>query len=182
MKFLRLLGASALVGLFIILFETLVCAEDIKIGIILPLTGTLANQGETEKASFLMAAQGVNLAGGLQGNRIGLIIEDTAGKPEVGCTAFKKLISQHQVIAVTGGVSSAVSWAAAPLAQENQVPFLVSTASADRITEVGWDYVFRLAAPASEHHKALRSFLNEAVRPETAAILYENSYFGQLGS
>jgi branched-chain amino acid transport system substrate-binding protein len=68
------------------------------------------------------------------------------------------------------------------VAQQRKVPFLVTTGSADKITEQGWNYVFRINPPVSEYPKALGSFLMEVVKPQTVAILYENTLFGQSGS
>jgi branched-chain amino acid transport system substrate-binding protein len=68
------------------------------------------------------------------------------------------------------------------VAQQRKVPFLVTTGSADNITEKGWDYVFRINPPVSEYPKALETFLKEVVKPKTVAILHENSLFGQSGS
>ena len=68
-------------------------AKTIKVGVILPLTGKLAKFGEIENKSFLMAAEEINAAGGVNGKKIELIIEDTTGKPDVGRSAIEKLIS-----------------------------------------------------------------------------------------
>ena len=95
---------------------------------------------------------------------------------------MEKLIAQNKVIVVGGGYASSVTYAMAAVAQRNKVPFLVNTGSADNITEQGWDYVFRLNPPVSEYPKALESFLKEVVKPQTVAILYENTLFGQSGS
>ena len=157
-------------------------AENIKVGVILPLTGKLARFGEIEQKSFLMATEEINSAGGVNGNRIDLIIEDTTGRPDVGRSAIEKLILQDKVVVVGGGWSSSVTWAAATVAQQRKVPFLVSTASADKITEQGWKYIFRINPPVSEHPRALTSFLRKVARVKTAAILRENTYSGQFGA
>ena len=75
-------------------------AENIKVGVILPLTGKLATFGKTEQKSFLMAAAGMNASGGVNGSRIDLIIEDTAGRPDVGRSAIEKLILQDRLYLV----------------------------------------------------------------------------------
>ncbi|MBW1900628.1 MAG: ABC transporter substrate-binding protein [Deltaproteobacteria bacterium] len=153
-------------------------AEGIKVGVILPLTGKLARFGEIERKSFLMAAEKVNEAGGINGENIELIMEDTHGKTGIGRSAIEKLIFQDEVCVVGGGFSSNVTWAAAGVAQKNKIPFLVNTASADKITEKGGDYIFRLNPPVSEYPLALSSFLTDVARVKTVAILYENTRFG----
>lgn len=154
----------------------------IKVGVVLPLTGEQAKFGEIEKNSFLMGLEEINKAGGIKGRHIELIIEDDTGKPDVGRSAVEKLISKDNVVALTGGYSSSVTYAMCAVAQQRKVPFLVTTGSADKITEQGWDYVFRINPPVSEYPKALNSFLSEIVKPQTLAILHENTLFGQSGA
>jgi len=158
-------------------------ADTIKVGIVLPLTGKLAKFGEIENKSFLMALDEINAAGGVNGKKIELIIEDTTGKPDVGRSAIEKLITQDKVVIVGGGYSSSVTWATIAVAQQNKVPFLVNTGSADKITEQGWEYIFRLNPPVSEYPGAFASFLQEVGKDiKTVVILHENSLFGQKGS
>lgn len=154
----------------------------IKVGVVLPLTGKQAKFGEIEKKSFLMGLEVINKAGGVNGRPIELLIEDDTSKPGVGRSAVEKLISRDRVVMIGGGYSSSVTYAMCAVAQQRRVPFLVNTGSADKITEQGWDYVFRLNPPVSEYPKGLESFLKDVVKPKTVAILYENSLFGQSGS
>jgi branched-chain amino acid transport system substrate-binding protein len=65
------------------------------------------------------------------------------------------------------------------VAQQRKAPFLVNTASADKITEQGWKYIFRINPPVSKHPRALALFLRKVARVKTAAILHENTYSGQ---
>ena len=169
-------------GIIGMLHTGAMCADVVKVGVILPLTGKLAKFGEIEKRSFLMAVDEINAAGGVNGKSIDLIIEDTTGKPDIGRSAIEKLISQDKVPIVGGGYSSSVTWAAVAVAQQHKVPFLVNTGSADRITEQGWNYIFRLNPPVSEYPKALESFLIKIAKVKTVAIVHENSLFGQSGS
>ncbi len=158
-------------------------ADTIKVGIVLPLTGKLAKFGEIENKSFLMALDEINAAGGVNGKKIELIIEDTTGKPDVGRSAIEKLITQDKVPVIGGGYSSSVTWATIAVAQQNKVPFLVNTGSADKITEQGWEYIFRLNPPVSEYPGGFASFVKAvATDLKTVAILHENSLFGQKGS
>jgi len=156
--------------------------EPIKVGVVLPLTGTQAAFGEIEKNSFVMGVEEINKAGGINGRPIELIVEDDASKADVGRSAVEKLISRDKVIVLTGGYASSVTYAMSAVAQQRQVPFLVNTGSADNITEMGWDYVFRLNPPVSEYPEGLKSFLEAVVKPKSVAILYENTLFGQSGS
>ena len=157
-------------------------AAAVKVGIVLPLTGAEAKFGEIEKRSFEMAVAEINKKGGVKGQKIELLIEDDTGRPDVGRSVAEKLINKGKVVMLGGGYSSSVTFAVAGVAQQNRIPFLVNTGSADRITTSGWDYVFRLNPPVSEYAGAIESLLTEIVKPETVVILHEKSLFGTSGA
>jgi len=156
--------------------------EGIRVGIVLPTTGSLAKFGEIERDSFLMAQEEINAAGGINGKKLDLLIEDTTGRPEVGRSVVEKLITKDKVVMIGGGYSSSVTYAAAGVCQQNRIPFLVNTGAADKITTSGWDYIFRLNPPVSKYAGAIESLLEQVIKPKTAAILYENSLFGTTGA
>jgi len=156
--------------------------DTIKVGIVLPLAGDQAKFGEIEKLSFDMAIEEINAAGGINGKKLQFIIEDDTGRPEVGRSVVEKLITKDQVVMIGGGYSSSVTYAVAGVCQQNRMPFLVNTGSADNITQSNWDFVFRLNPPVSEYAGAIESLLANVVHPKTVAILHENSLFGTSGA
>ena len=162
--------------------QRLHCKEPIKVGIILPLTGAKATFGEIEKNSFLMALQEINTSGGVRGTKIQLLFEDDTGEPEPARVVTEKLISKEKVVILGGGYGSSETFAIAEAAQKRKIPFLINTGSADRITEQGWSYVFRLSPPVSEYSAAAEAFLTQIAKPKTVAILFENTLFGTSGS
>jgi branched-chain amino acid transport system substrate-binding protein len=159
------------------------CAQEaIKVGVILPVTGDKAKFGEIEKKSFEMALEELNAAGGINGKKLEFVFEDDTGRPDIARSAAEKLITKDNVVMLGGGYGSSETFAIAGVAQQNQIPFLVNTGSDDKITEQGWNYIFRLNPPVSEYPKGLESFLTDVVKPQTAVILYENTNFGSSGS
>jgi branched-chain amino acid transport system substrate-binding protein len=156
--------------------------EALKVGIILPISGEKAKFGEIEKKSFEMALEEINAKGGVNGKKLEFIYEDDTGRPDVARSAAEKLITKDKVIMLGGGYGSSETFAIAGVAQQSQVPFLVNTGSDNKITESGWNYIFRLNPPVSDYPKGLESFLTDVVKPKTAAILFENTNFGSSGS
>lgn len=171
--------------LVLALFVLIACqrpVESFKVGIILPLTGEKAKFGEIEKKSFEMALEEIVAAGGINGKKLEFLYEDDTGRPDVARSAAEKLITRDKVLMLGGGYGSSETFAIAGVAQQNRVPFLVNTGSDNKITEQNWNYIFRLNQPVSDYPKALESFLTEIVKPQTVAILYENTNFGSSGS
>ena len=99
-------------------------------------------------------------------------------KPETGLTAAQKLIEDKAIIMLTGEYSSSCTYPIAGLAQKNKIPFMVSCAAADKITQSGWTYVFRMDQPASEFDSGLQEFLLAVAKPKSMVVLYENTLFG----
>lgn len=157
--------------------------DTIKVGIVLPTTGQHALFGEIEKKSFDMAVEEINSKGGVNGKKIELLFEDSQGKPDIAKSAVTKLITQDKVVMIGGGYSSQETAVAVTAAQQLKVPFLVNTGSADKITEKGHEYVFRLNQAVSEYPTALKTFLKDVAQDvKSVAIIHENTLFGQSGS
>ena len=179
-----------MIGKFTVTFFCVLClilggvglAGAVKVGVVLPLTGAEAKFGEIEKRSFDMALEEINAKGGIKGEPLELIVEDDTGRPDVGRSVVEKLITKDKVVMVGGGYSSSVTYAVAGVCQQNNMPFLVNTGAADNITSSGWDYIFRLNPPVSEYAGAIESMLTEVIKPQTVAILHENTLFGTSGA
>lgn len=151
----------------------------VKVGVPLPLTGRHAPFGEIIKNSFVLAADEVNAKGGVRGGyKLELLFEDSRSDVQTARTVTEKLINQDKVVMLTGQYSSVESFPTAQIAQQYGMPFLVSTAAADEITQQGWKYIFRMVQPASEFDNGLKDFFEKVAKPKSLAILYENTLFG----
>jgi branched-chain amino acid transport system substrate-binding protein len=153
----------------------------VTIGIPLPLSGDFKEFGIMMKNSFEMAQESVNEAGGINGRSINIVFADDEGKVASVKSAFDKLVAANPVMLV-GGYASDPTYQLARMAQEANLPFLVCTASADKITQRGWKNIYRLNPPVSEYTKGLEDFWIKNYRPKSMAIINENSMFGTSGA
>ena len=156
----------------------LAAADVFKLAIPLPLTGAEAKFGEMERQAYEMAAAEINARAGAGGTRLEFEFLDTAGKPENATAVVEKLVTEGNVPIVVGEYTSQCSHAVAALAERYKVPYLVVTGAADKITQQGWKYVFRLNPPSSLYATGILSFFDEVAKPKSIAILYENTDFG----
>jgi len=152
------------------------------VGIPLPLSGNLKEFGTMMRNSFEMARDSINKLGGINGRPLKLVYVDTQGKEAIGEDVVKKLVIDHKAVMLVGGYSSSPTYVMAKTAQKLDVPFLVSTASADKITQKGWENIFRLNPPISEYTKGLEDFWIKNFKPKSMAIIFENSMFGTNGA
>jgi len=117
-------------------------AADIKIGVAEALSGGAAQYGVAIRNGFQLAAEEINAAGGINGNKIVLIVEDERGNKEEAINVFKKLIFQDQVLMVFGPTLSNSAQAADPIAQAAKTVAFGTSNTADGITSIG-NFVFR---------------------------------------
>ncbi|NQS75559.1 MAG: ABC transporter substrate-binding protein [Peptococcaceae bacterium] len=162
-----------------------VSSDAVKVGVILPLTGSEAMFGEMEKNSFDMAYEELKAEGKttIGDKEIVLMYEDDQGRQDVARSATEKLVNQDKVAMLSGGYSSACTNVIAGSAQTLNTPFLIVTGSSDDITKQGWDFVFRgTAAPASMYTGAFWDMMEKVVKPQSVAIIFENTDFGTSSS
>jgi len=119
-----------------------VFAADIKIGVAEALTGGAAQYGIAIRNGFQLAADEINAKGGVNGNKLQLVIEDEQGKKEEAMTVFKKLIFQDKVLMIFGPTLSNSMFAGGPVANAAKVVAFGTSNTASGITDIG-PYIFR---------------------------------------
>ncbi len=165
-----------------LLCATPALAKDIVLGIPLPLTGAQAKFGEIQKRSYEMAAQEINAAGGIKGDKLVFRFEDSQGKPEVARSIVEKLIDVGKQPVIVGEYTSSCAKAVAAVSEERKTPYVVVASAADEITQQNYKYVFRINPSNAYYATGLMSYLAEVVKPKTMVILYESSDFGTSGA
>jgi len=157
-------------------------SEPIVIGVPLPLSGKQMEDGRMMKDSFEMARNTINENGGINGRPLHLVYADDQGKESIGKKIIKDLANNAKAVMLVGGHTSAPTYAMAKVSNTLDVPFLICTASADRITQKRWKNIYRLNPPVSEYTKGLEDFWMKNFKPKSMSIIYENSMFGINGA
>lgn len=83
-------------------------AEPILLGIATDITGPIAPSGNACWQTAQMAAEQINAAGGIGGRQVKLFLEDTASDPKIAVGNVRKLIQQHKVNVIFGGITSSM--------------------------------------------------------------------------
>jgi branched-chain amino acid transport system substrate-binding protein len=146
----------------------------VKIGFINSITGPEAPIGENLTNGVDMAVEDLKK----KGVNVQLIKQDDTGKPQVSMSAMEQLATGDEVAAVVGPYTSATANAVAKLANQYKVPQVVPAAAKEEITRQGYEWVFRLNAPAHQYAQSLLDAALEFGKPKTIAFIYESTDFG----
>ena len=148
----------------------------IKIGAILPLTGSAAEIAEQHKEGIDFAVEEINRKGGIRGKRLEVIYEDDRNDPKQTVSAFNKLVDINKV-AVVITVMSSPSMAVYPLAESKNV-ILFANCGYPGITELS-DWVFRDFPTSGQEARRMVRFAYENLQIRKLSILYINDAFGE---
>ena len=114
---------------------------EISIGLVYPATGRLASVGMEMGSGFELALEEINNSQ-LGNTKLKFITEDDRSTVEGAVEAFNKLIYQDGVPVILGPATSSATETAFPIAQQNRVIAISSTAAARGLSAIG-DFVFR---------------------------------------
>ena len=135
------LSAAALATVGALAFAQPASAQ-IKIGSVLSVTGPASFLGDPEKKTLEMYVDQINAKGGVNGQKLQLIIYDDAGNANSAKTFATRLIEEDKVVAMIGGTSTGATLAMIPVFEDAQVPF-ISLAGAIQIVEPVRKWVFK---------------------------------------
>jgi branched-chain amino acid transport system substrate-binding protein len=155
--------------------------ETIKIGVIEPLTGSVAYNGLASLNGAKLAVERRNAAGGVLGRKIELVVEDGQCRPANSVNAAEKLIQRDKVVALQGAFCSSATAAVMPVAEKYKVPLLTGVSSKADLTEKGLQYFFRSAETDRLMSKTFSKILAEKLQLKSVAYIGVNDDWGRGG-
>ncbi|MBX4260029.1 ABC transporter substrate-binding protein [Clostridium estertheticum] len=147
---------------------------DIKIGVVLPLTGPNSSFGKSGQNGIKLLEDQVNKDGGINGRKIKFIYEDDEGKPDTATTVGTKLISNDNVVAIVGPLTSGSAIALGPIATQSKIPMITGSGTNPDVTKKGGEYVYRSCFIDPFQGTVIAKFASGDLKAKTAAILYDN--------
>jgi len=158
---------------------------EVKVGVLLPLSGSLAETGADLKRGIEFAVDEINSAGGIKnlgGAKLTVVYGDSAGDPSIGASEAERLITEENVVALIGCYQSSVTKTASEVAESYHVPFLNPDSTSPALTERGYEWFFRTTAhdrTFAEQHVEFVNYLNETYGGiKRLAIIHEDTEWG----
>ena len=160
--------------LALIFATTINAAETVKIGVLYPLTGPVAQVGKDAVAAVKTAMDIINNShdinmplakerglSGLGGAKISIVVGDHGGKPEIGVGETEKMINSDKVHAMFGAYYSSVTGAASQVAERARIPWVNGESTSPKLTTRGFKYFFRVTPHDGEFTQLMFEFLND---------------------
>lgn len=167
-----------LLALACIFFSSgLAAAETVKIGLLCPLTGAFANEGQDMQRIVELLADGVNKAGGINGMQIEVITQDDGSDPRTSASAAQRLATSD-VVAVIGTYGSAVTEASQNILAEAGIVQIATGSTSIRLTEKGIKTFFR-TCPRDDDQGAMAVKTLVTMGYKQIAILHDNSAYAR---
>jgi branched-chain amino acid transport system substrate-binding protein len=131
----------------------------VKIGMVVPISGSSAPTGAYMVNGAQLAVDEINAAGGvLDGRQLELIVEDEACDPQQSVAGANSLVSQGVVVSV-GGYCSGATLPTLPIFETANVPMIIPAANSQELVDQGLANVFMINGTGTQQSAAALAFI-----------------------
>jgi branched-chain amino acid transport system substrate-binding protein len=171
---------SAAIGAVIFGFGTAAyAAEDaIKIAIVGPITGPVAQYGEMQMTGAKMAAEQISAQGGINGKKVEAVLMDDVCEPKQAVAIANQIINQ-KIKYVVGHLCSGSTQPASKLYEDEGILMITPAATNPAITQQGYKMVFRTIGTDDQQGPTAGRYIAGKVKPKKLAILHDKQQYGE---
>jgi branched-chain amino acid transport system substrate-binding protein len=142
MKALRRVTVATAIGLLGFLGAGHEASAQIKIGSVLSVSGPASFLGDPEKKTLEIYIEEINAKGGVNGQKLQLVVYDDAGNADNARTFATRLVEEDKIVAMVGGSTTGSTLAMIPVFEDAKIPF-ISLAGAIQIIQPVRSWVFK---------------------------------------
>ena len=157
--------------LALVVFQSLTAAaqEPINLGVLLPMTGSVAAFGQMEWLGIQTAHK---MTDKVLGRKVKLVLEDSKSDQTEAADAVERLIREHKVSGIIGGTTSAEALAGGSIAEKYGIP-MISPSATNLLVTRDKKYVFRACFDDSFQSQAAARQARIAMGAGTAAVIVD---------
>jgi ABC-type branched-subunit amino acid transport system substrate-binding protein len=153
--------------------------DPIRIGVVAPLTGSMASVGKDIVRSARLAAAQINKGGGLlDGHKAELVVVDDACDPRKGVAAMRHLLKER-VMAVVGGACSGAALPETVVTDKAGIPFIADSQTSALITGRRLRHVFRTIGSDADQGAFAASYLMDQLKAKRVAVVHDGSAYSK---
>src|ERR1019366_8395699 len=142
MRAMQHITATAAIGLCAVISTGYQASAQIKIGSVLSVTGPASFLGDPEKRTLEIYVDEINAKGGVNGQKLQLIVYDDGGIADNARTFATRLVEEDKIVAMVGGSTTGATLAMIPVFEDANIPF-ISLAGGIQIIEPVRKWVFK---------------------------------------
>lgn len=148
----------------------------IKLGMVVPISGSSAPTGAYMKNGAQLAVDEINKAGGiLDGRKLELLVEDEACDAQQAVASANKVVSAGAVVSV-GGYCSGATLPTLPIFQKANVPMIIPAANSQELVAQGLKNVFMINGTGKQQSTTALEFMKKAGHATVALVDDNTSY------
>lgn len=172
-------GLSSLAALALMTAATTsVLADTIKIAVVGPVTGPVAQYGDMQFTGAKMAVKQINANGGVLGKQLEAVILDDACEPKQAVAVANKVVNDG-ISFVVGHLCSGSTQPASDIYDEEGILMITPASTSPDITKRGLQSVFRTIGLDSQQGTVAGRYIVETVKPKRLAIIHDKQQYGQ---
>ncbi len=152
----------------------------ISVGLYCSLTGAQADFGTATRDGVTLAFEELNAHGGLLGQQLRLVAEDTRGDSNEATSAVTRLIDRENVVAVIGEIASTLSLAGGRVCQRKHIPMISPSSTNPEVTRVG-DHIFRVCFIDTFQGEVMARFTRNTLHFDRVAVFRDQAAAYSMG-
>ncbi|CAI3786817.1 Leu/Ile/Val/Thr-binding protein [Pseudomonas sp. MM227] len=152
---------------------------DIKIGVAGPMTGANASFGQQYMKGAQAAADAINKAGGVNGEKIVLVAGDDACEPKQAVAVANRLADQDKVAGVVGHFCSSSTVPASEVYADAGVLMITPGSTNPTVTERGLPAVFRMCGRDDQQGIVAGDYIVDVLKGKKVAVINDKDTYGK---
>lgn len=153
--------------------------DEIRIAVPVPMSGKYTEFGRDLINAARMAVDEQNMAGGVKGKTLVLVTEDDKGDPKDAVTVAHRISQDKSILGIMGHLNSGTTLAASPVYAEAGIPVVMPVPTNPKITQQGFDNLFRVPITDDKQGAAAYEFLAAKSDKKSLAVVHNKETYGK---
>ncbi len=157
---------------------TAFASSTIKIAVVGPITGPVAQYGKMQMDGAVMAVEQINLKGGVNGKKLEAVLLDDVCEPKQAVAVANKVVS-NGISFVVGHLCSGSTQPASDIYEEEGVLMITPASTNPDITQRDFELVFRTIGLDTQQGSVAGKYIVDNVKPKKVAVIHDKQQYGQ---
>ena len=153
-------------------------SDSIKIALVGPTTGPVAQYGDMQMTGAKMAVERINATGGVNGQKLEAVVIDDVCEPKQAVAAANQVVNQG-IKYVVGHLCSGSTQPASDIYEDEGILMITPASTSPAITERGFKMIFRTIGLDSQQGPVAGRYIANTMKPANMAVIHDKQQYGQ---